>query len=1014
MEEQAGRSGSGGSSSGGNNNSTDQGSFAEVTVIDSQFQHFSSYIEVIRVFKCRLCTFCSPLEHVIASHMSEVHFPRRCFLCKQCLFVFEDRAQLVSHLDSAHGTKSIAVCFGDNVNGGYSSPPPSLSMMMRTTEGEERIAQQMAEETGVEETSGRVTSSTGNLANLAEGVPISPIPTDCTARSGAPSRKTPPEGGRASEPPAIIIDSRQDQLQSRSSSCHPSSSNQVYSSPDIIDCEAPNSRLEVPSRQQQPPVSLPPNAELRVTIGNTYCQSYIKTEPISPVRSAESHPKPKSRPFLSRSRHDPRSYMRRWSLTENSSPEDAVANANSRMSRSFDIPGSGSGLQNGIEEVEDMNTEKDVRDEGAQKSSHINGEVIRESSSDVPENGEISNKAECNKSAEERGRMIEKSKSMDAVRETRTLLGGSKSYQGGRSVDGRPPRLVRQSVVEESPGNSPLPRVMSQEDSSSPEKSDRSHLTVPFSGAEMMRRENFSRSFPGTSGKPSVEPHQNQKPSEGSQNFRHTLRDLVSSRIEHGERQQQQQHQATAPHTSESNQFANLAVSNAAATWMRAGRVRSYSISEGEMRGFQANLHPDGTHLKPVEGQMVPGALERDQATNGHSRLPPGHPQMPHGLHHYPGGLVYQPFSIEGEPKHLRYYNQGPRMASQNSVDGLPHPARVRLEENGQHPIQNQPMEESFLYKFLRNNGGRKHRRNSVSMGSEGPAAALMSPHGAPPRGFIPHPEGVEPIGFDRHRGLPWPPPRHHHPDHPFPQQSPFPSHMAPYQMGWKDKLDASQVSPNTSVNGEQRPGVEYGSVPEREPSGRGDSGGVPNGVVVIDGKVIRAKQAEGGESNQDLAKDITRQVQQVMGGTQPLYNSTDRHMPPWMEGNDRPESPDDPMDGDSAAQRRSRKSTFNIYREIPERKRKLDHDEEEKIKHSYNADGSFDYFSLTGWKAYKCDLCKKRRFKTASELQEHKQRKHGLERSHSSQGSLNGIPEGGLNPSMMEINEPNDSPASG
>ena len=150
-----------------NPNCTEQESFAEVTVIDSQFQHFSSYIDVIRVFKCRICSFCSPLEHVIATHMSEVHFPRRNYLCKQCLFVFEDRDQLTSHLDSAHGTKSINVCFGDAPN--YASPPPSWRVTRSEDDGMSRLTVGDAERGLDEGRNGRVTSSTGNLqANLRD------------------------------------------------------------------------------------------------------------------------------------------------------------------------------------------------------------------------------------------------------------------------------------------------------------------------------------------------------------------------------------------------------------------------------------------------------------------------------------------------------------------------------------------------------------------------------------------------------------------------------------------------------------------------------------------------------------------------------------------------------------------------------------------------------------------------------------------------------------------------------
>ncbi|XP_022106658.1 uncharacterized protein LOC110987855 [Acanthaster planci] len=1014
----SGAGGAGGAASGSSAPGS-QGSFAEVTVIDSQFQHFSSYIEVIRVYKCRLCTFCSPLEHVIASHMSEVHFPRRCFLCKQCLFVFEDRAQLASHLDSAHGTKSIAVCFGDATlsSTGYppSSPPPTLRMMMRTAEGEERIQQQMMEEvTGEEARNGRVTSSTGNLANLTNTSNSSPSQVDSMEHSGAESGVAQLEGDRASEPPSVIGNTRQEQEQSHSSSCHPSSSNQANSSPDIIDCEVVNlipRSEQVPPSKQSPsvPASQAPSTDLRVTIGKAYCQSYIKTEPISPVRSSQPQQGQKPRPYLGRSRHDPRSYMRRWSLTENSLSDDSTISTPARMSRSFDAPGSGSALQNGIEE-EKANSDRDSSTQKIQKVTPATTEGENRS-------GHTDRNSECNKSLEERndkedrGKPMEKSKSLDTGKEaeSQNLLGVGKSYISGRSLDGRPPRLVRQNVVEESPRSSPQMRVVADDSSISQEQNETSVVTIPCGIAEAMRRESFSRSFPGSMGRPPVEHLSNPKTSEVCSDFRPTLRDLVSSRMQRGERQQ------LPPSTAGAGQDQGIPPSSTMVPMMRSGRVRSYSVSEGDMQGLQKNGNPNRSLPKLGDGHTEASPLERDHPSGIHSRQPPGSPQVPAMIPHQYPALVYQPYSIEGEPKHMRYFNQAPRMVNPGPLDGPPHPLQMRQEDSSQQPGPNQPVEESFLYRYLRNNGGRKFRRNSISVSTltcDVQPAGLVPSHGAPSRGMIPHPEGTEMMSFERQRGLAWP--ARHHPDHPFQPQGPFPSHMPPYNMAWKDKFDASQISPNTPVSAEQRHSVEYSGPVDRDPSARGEMVSGPNGMAMIDGKVLRAKQGEGGESNQDLAKDITRQVQQAMGITQGLYTPGDRHLSPWVEGNERSDSPDEPMDGDSPGQRRSRKSTFNIYREIPERKRKLDQEEEEKIKHSYNADGSFDYYSLTGWKAYKCDLCKKRRFKTASELQEHKQRKHGLQKNHSSQGSLNGLPEAAAALTVVESSELNESPSSG
>ncbi|XP_077868110.1 uncharacterized protein LOC144357947 [Saccoglossus kowalevskii] len=77
----------------------------EVMVIDSQFDHFRDYIDIIQVYQCRICGYHSPLRHAIASHMSEVHFPKTCYLCQQCHFVYEDKAQLRHHLSSVHGSE---------------------------------------------------------------------------------------------------------------------------------------------------------------------------------------------------------------------------------------------------------------------------------------------------------------------------------------------------------------------------------------------------------------------------------------------------------------------------------------------------------------------------------------------------------------------------------------------------------------------------------------------------------------------------------------------------------------------------------------------------------------------------------------------------------------------------------------------------------------------------------------------------------------------------------------------
>ncbi|XP_070536889.1 dentin sialophosphoprotein-like [Ptychodera flava] len=96
----------------------------EVTVIDSQFDNFRDYIDIIQVYHCRICGYHSPLRHAIASHMSEVHFPKTCYLCQLCQFVYEDKAQLRHHITTTHA----AECSDEAMRFEATINPPSIML----------------------------------------------------------------------------------------------------------------------------------------------------------------------------------------------------------------------------------------------------------------------------------------------------------------------------------------------------------------------------------------------------------------------------------------------------------------------------------------------------------------------------------------------------------------------------------------------------------------------------------------------------------------------------------------------------------------------------------------------------------------------------------------------------------------------------------------------------------------------------------------------------------------------
>ena len=370
----------------------------------------------------------------------------------------------------------------------------------------------------------------------------------------------------------------------------------------------------------------------------------------------------------------------------------------------------------------------------------------------------------------------------------------------------------------------------------------------------------------------------------------------------------------------------------------RAGRPRSFSISEGDTRALYSGLNSEYPAMAAVR---VPGATaERERPPYGLHIQP--------GWHPYPG-LGYQSLSVDaGASKYWNFPSQGPRALTPQEEGSSQ--AGAQGEESRD---QNGSMEGSVLYKALQSNeGSKQHRRNSNNAGNV--------PEGGPrPNQSWQHPWAKRRGLSEMAQRMPW-----NQSSHPFPLLN-------------HREHSVESLPPSSQRNGSDNQQVfhhkRFRSM-ERSASEGHNSTANPHRKV--------GGQGISSESSQDLAQadDITRQVQQVMEGTNTLYSSRDKSgVPIWTEEQHSPHGGStDSNDKDSDLRRRSRKSTFNIYREIPERKRKLDRDEEEKIKHSYNPDGSFDYFTLTGWKAYKCDLCKKRRFKTASELEDHKRRKHG------------------------------------
>ncbi|XP_071824163.1 uncharacterized protein [Apostichopus japonicus] len=851
----------------------EQESCTEVRVIDSQLQHFRNYFDILQVYKCRLCNFCSPHEHVIASHMSEVHFPRRCFLCKQCLFVFEDRAQLASHLDSAHGSQSIVVCFGES--GSYTNSPPVWSMANRMgSEGREQSLQSTdsTEEVRPGETrNGRVSSSTGNLANAARERPNHSVSLERSASSGLVSGE---------DQHGNIVNASEgnlERMQSAGSICHPSTTTRFCESTETDSNHAHlshESSLENQNDMEHSPEQVASPTPGAQRPDNHSRGMSIKLEPVSP---AIGMPSGGSRGSLSEDGDGENNEI----TIEDSDGIEIIHSDSPPIPRSSTVEAADK--PNGIS----TGTHPWRQNSLTPSESGGRGVLRRQATVDLPD---------CeNEEDESRGSGID-------VSEHDSSRGHSRSQEDVVHDE----RAVRR----DSPNGH-----MQHGEHSTGEKKNLQQSPIPQ--------------------QPDVYPPA-------------TLRDLVSRGREGG--LHTLGHERSVLETSRS-----MEINSEPQPMSRSVRVRSHSISEGEI-----SQNPEARPLvKEYPHQTPPaaGGTPRVPSIQVSQHLPvPSY--WPHGYH----GLVYQPRSWDGDASSM-YRSLAPP-GHHNHPDYRGGPIRSRSEEvpsilpSSGPP----PTEDSVLYKYLQKGGKPKRNIGRPTLsGSSHSADADMSHPGY----YMPGMGDITRRQLHHPMMIPWPP------------NGSLQSHGS-----FGLYHDQSAASPGSQASGSGQPS--------------------PEGY-----RYHRGLDLRNAESSQDLAHvdDITRQVQRAVGGASSLYGS-EHPMVAHNEGSpshsSREEDEVGAKDGEgSEVKKRSRKSTFNIYREIPERKRKLDRDEEERIKHSYNPDGSFDYFSLTGWKAYKCALCKKRRFKTASELEEHKQSKHPNE------GDLlrrqSPVPPPGAGPSMVQ-----------
>lgn len=714
--------------------------------------------------------------------------------------------------------------------------------------------------------SGRVSSSTGNIANAAcEGMKHS----SSLEQSSSTGLLT--EDHRSSR--MNSSEGNLERMQSAGSICHPSTTTRFCESTETDSNPAHLSHensLENQNDVEQYPDEVISDTPEPHPPGSSQRNVSIKTEPVSPVRSLAVGPVGNSRSFS----------------------ED------------------GDGRKSGEDAPDDPDEIQIVE----QDSPEVSGSTTEETD--------------------------EKAEEPSSIRHPSRQNSLTPSESGGRGI------LRRQATVdlpdcENEPGEtrnsgsevvaqqqSPRFYARNHNDVIPSEKGDERSTQRDSSEIDHHQRGDHSIEVRNNSAQLSPVPQVDSYPSSHS-----TLRDLVSR----GQRQYESREggsQASA-HERYANEVSRSVELNPEPQPLARGtRVRSHSISEGENIPDQESR----PQTKDYHQQLLPtvSSAPRVPSIQVSQHLPV--PSYWPGYH----GLVYQPRSWDGDHSSMYRHLAPPGHPHHPDYRG---PVRSRSEEVPSSVPSGVPCsaEGSVLYKYLQKNGTTKPKRNR---------GTFQGSHSA--EGDSSHPGYYMPPMNDlTRRGL-------HHP-----MMIPWPT--------------SSSLSSHPSFSMYQEPNAS----PTSQPAGSGQAS--PEGY-----RFHRSMELRTGESSQDLAHvdDITRQVQQAVGGAASLYGSTEH---PLVTLNDMGESSQNcsrdedevgSKDGDNIeVKKRSRKSTFNIYREIPERKRKLDRDEEERIKHSYNADGSFDYFSLTGWKAYKCRLCKKRRFKTASELEEHMRRKHPNEK---------------------------------
>ncbi|XP_071959702.1 uncharacterized protein [Antedon mediterranea] len=802
----------------------DTASFAEVTVIDSQYNHFRDYVDIIRVYKCKLCPFCSPLEHVITSHMSKEHFPRRCFLCKQCLFVFESREQLIEHIEAGHGTQTLNCSFGEQTPLG--SPTQTLRLS-GVYQGDERTGKRSLDDGGVNGQS--VTSSTSNLAN---------IPDESAATSNQPNQND----GPLSSPGENEIVLR------RPPSPQPVSQNSPPNYCTSSSQETKGRNTDKSNSGQLMGLGVRKMLQRRHSLGGSHPASElrmgffgkaVKTEPVSPKESSTIPTREEVRPG-----------------NKDIASADSLTDSNERESTSR------SSMVSCPDDLKTNESEIHIALPVQRDVAVVRGIPFRPEPTENVKNDKFQDGMEV---------------------ETRERRGAAS-----------PCEEQQQQPRNDFTFNDTVSKLQT--------------LPKAVSALELGTRADLVTNTKLDTRNDSKLYQRDKPPS--------SLRDIVSHVMEkHRHNNETARRPAPIPSPRSvdfSGQLPGVDYHGPIKT-----RPRSYSITEGEIPSFH-NQQIDTLDNSKVGLRDEFHGHSTDLKQYGQTGRPPTgamplwypyHQQPPERDQEKIPRMVPWPF-----PGH--FPNVNPSLTSANvSTPKAP--------------------EESVLYRYLRNNPHMKRRRNSIGVMNPVEANRMSLPWPTQ----IPSNEMVARFGPVAQTHMPW---------------GTIPGFMHGYGLG--DKVHSpnsiakhgSQVSPN-------RFGEYLADIERKE------------------GNQSNNSDQTSSEGTQDLAQvdDITRQVNSAIRSTGGFY--TEQNVDDG--GNDY--DVDDEESRSDDGRKRSRKSTFNIYREIPERKRKLDRVEEEKIKKSYNADGSFDYFTLTGWKAYKCELCKKRRFKTASELEDHKRLKH-------------------------------------